>query len=171
MFKASCQWLTTFTKIYSMSLRRRSNKKHLSVEERKPKCQRWHARFRRRLKNGDPSKLHPKWGRWLPEDRISIDQVPCNLREGGGHILTLIQALRGFGWWDLRQMRGSDSVPYKSPHAARMEILRSREAASRRSASSSAAKVSDHKPARRTRGRLHLQYHVGLKTKVCIPPY
>ena len=85
LFRASGRWLTSFTRQYNMSLRRRSNKKHLSVEERMPKCQRWHARFRRRLKGGPAAKLHPKWGRWLPEDRLSIDQVPCNLREGGTH--------------------------------------------------------------------------------------
>ena len=83
-FKASSCWLSLFARHFSISLRRKTNKKHLSVEERMPKCQRWHARFRRRLKGGKPEKLHPKWGRWLPEDRLSIDQVPCNLREGDG---------------------------------------------------------------------------------------
>jgi hypothetical protein len=83
-FKASPKWLYTFAHHFSISLRWKTNKKHLSVEDRLPKCQRWHARFRRRLKGGDVEKLHPKWGRWLPEDRLSIDQVPCNLREGDG---------------------------------------------------------------------------------------
>mmetsp|Transcript_18076 Transcript_18076/g.45302 ORF Transcript_18076/g.45302 Transcript_18076/m.45302 type:complete len:270 (-) Transcript_18076:430-1239(-) len=44
-----------------------------SVEERATKCKRWHARFRRRLRKG--VQRDPKWGRWLPEDRISLDQV------------------------------------------------------------------------------------------------
>lgn len=83
-FKASPKWLQAFTRYFEMSLRRKTNKKHMSIEERMPKCQRWHARFRRRLKGGPQSMQHPKWGRWLPFDRISIDQVPCNLREGGG---------------------------------------------------------------------------------------
>ena len=81
-FKASSCWLHQFTRHFDMSLRSKTNKKHLSVDKRLPKCKRWHARFRRRLKGGPKSKLDPKWGRWLPEDRLSIDQVPCNLREG-----------------------------------------------------------------------------------------
>lgn len=72
-FKASKSWLVAFTDYYSMSLRRRSNKKNVSVEERATKCKRWHARFRRRLRKG--VQRDPKWGRWLPEDRISLDQV------------------------------------------------------------------------------------------------
>jgi hypothetical protein len=72
-FKASACWLANFTQYFGMSLRRKTNQKHLSVEERMPKCQRWHARFRRRLKGGPRCKLHPKWGRWLPEDSISVD--------------------------------------------------------------------------------------------------
>ena len=44
---------------------------------------RWHARFRRRLMHGKQGKyFDPKWGRALPQNRISIDQVPCNLTEG-----------------------------------------------------------------------------------------
>jgi hypothetical protein len=48
---------------------------------RMPKIRRWHARFRRRLKRsgGDP-----KWERWLPQNRLTCDQVPCNLRAGDG---------------------------------------------------------------------------------------
>jgi len=40
--------------------------------------------LRRRLKT-PAHNLHPTWGRWLPWNRLSIDQVPCNLREGAGH--------------------------------------------------------------------------------------
>lgn len=110
-FKASPVWLFKFTNHYNMSLRKRTNKKNMSVDERAAKCKRWHARFRRRLSRS--KQLSPKWGRWLPQDRLSIDQasaactycidivlyfmlvfelgstfawrldqVPCNLREG-----------------------------------------------------------------------------------------
>lgn len=72
-FKASKAWLVKFTSHYNMSLRRSTNKKNMSVEERASKCKRWHARFRRRLQRG--KQLDPKWGRWLPVDRISVDQV------------------------------------------------------------------------------------------------
>ena len=82
-FRASYGWLGRFASRYNLSLRRANNHKHQSVEVRLPKIKRWHARFRRRLKACNPETLHPKWGRWLPRDRLSIDQVPCNLREGG----------------------------------------------------------------------------------------
>ena len=42
-FKASARWLNKFTDEYNMGLRKKSNVKHLSVEEREPKCKRWHA--------------------------------------------------------------------------------------------------------------------------------
>ena len=47
---------------------------------RLPKIRRWHARLRRRLKRGDT--VDPKWGRWLPRNRLAGDQVGCNLRAG-----------------------------------------------------------------------------------------
>ena len=72
-FKASKKWLYKFAMHYNMSLRVRSNKKNQSVEERAGKCKRWHARFRRRLKRG--KQQDPKYDRWLPEDRLSADQV------------------------------------------------------------------------------------------------
>lgn len=64
------------------SHRRANNNKNQSVEERLPQIRRWHARLRVRLQDAPPFKLHPVWGRWLPENRLSVDQVPCNLREG-----------------------------------------------------------------------------------------
>lgn len=72
-FKACKTWLAKFFNCYNMSLRKSTNKKNMSVEERAGKCRRWHARFRRRLKRG--KQLSSIWGRWLPEDRISLDQV------------------------------------------------------------------------------------------------
>ena len=83
-FRASHRWLQAFTRRHRMSLRRKTNSKHQPVESRISKCQRWHARFRRRLQRGtfEGAHVHEKWGRWLPENRISIDQVPCNLRDG-----------------------------------------------------------------------------------------
>ena len=83
-FRASHRWLQGFARRHHLSLRRKTNSKHEPVEARLAKCKRWHARFRRRLRGSKATVLHPKWGRWLPEDRISIDQVPCNLREGDG---------------------------------------------------------------------------------------
>lgn len=74
-FKGSYGWVFRLARRHNISLRRANNHKHQSVEERLPKIKRWHARLRRRLKTGPKSRLHPKWGRWLPENRLSIDQV------------------------------------------------------------------------------------------------
>lgn len=77
-FKTSKHWLAGFAAHYNISRRKQTNKKNMSAEERAAKCKRWHARFRRRLKRGNKQK-HPKWGRWLPEDRYSLDQVYCTV--------------------------------------------------------------------------------------------
>lgn len=81
-FKASYGWLWKFCSRNNLSWRRSNNHKHQDVQERLPRIKRWHARLRLRLKQGPPGKVHPTWGRWLPENRLSVDQVPCNLREG-----------------------------------------------------------------------------------------
>ena len=85
-FRASHRWLQAFARRHRLSLRRKTNSKHMPIESRLAKCKRWHARFRRRLRHesSTTAPLHETWGRWLPQDRISIDQVPCNLREGDG---------------------------------------------------------------------------------------
>ena len=83
-FKATKWWLRSFARRFGMSLRRKSNSRAESVLVRLPKIKRWHARLRRRLGRGPAERLDPKWGRWLPEDRLHADQVPCNLRAGDG---------------------------------------------------------------------------------------
>ena len=46
----------------------------------------WHARLRRRLMAKAMGRIiHEKWGRWLPRNRLSHDQVGINLREGLQH--------------------------------------------------------------------------------------
>ena len=82
-FKASYGWQQALLDRLGISSRRGSNNKCDHVMQRLPRIKRWHARWRRRLKSGPTYKLHPKWGRWLPRNRLSVDQVPCNLREGG----------------------------------------------------------------------------------------
>lgn len=52
-----------------------------SSQVRLPKIKRWHARLRRRLKRGSVA-IDPVYGRWLPRNRLSHDQVGCNLRAG-----------------------------------------------------------------------------------------
>lgn len=84
-FKASHGWLLAFADRQNLSLRRVNNIKHAPVEERLPRIKRWHARLRRRLKvkpSLGSAPMDPVWGRWLPKNRLSCDQVPCNLREG-----------------------------------------------------------------------------------------
>lgn len=81
-FKATHGWLIKFAQRYGITLRRANNHKHQSVEMRIAKIKRFHARLRRRLMDAPPHRLHPKWGRWLPQNRLSVDQVPCNFREG-----------------------------------------------------------------------------------------
>ena len=93
-FRASHRWLQAFARRHRLSLRRKTNSKHMPIEARLAKCKRWHARFRRRLRCSSTTPLHKTWGRWLPEDRISIDQVPCNLREGDGRTYAEIGSKR-----------------------------------------------------------------------------
>lgn len=76
LFKASYGWVWRFAHRNGLSLRRANNHKHAPVSVRVPRIQRWHARLRRRLKDAPQGRLHPKWGRWLPANRLSIDQVP-----------------------------------------------------------------------------------------------
>ena len=73
-FKGSYGWLERFASRFDIALRRANNSKNQSVAERLPKIKRWHARLRRRLKVGPPGRLHVKWGRWLPKNRLSVDQ-------------------------------------------------------------------------------------------------
>lgn len=78
-FKGSYGWVWRFAHRHGISLRRANNHKHQSVEERLPRIKRWHARLRRRLSTPSPGMmLHPTWGRWLPKNRLSIDQVGIN---------------------------------------------------------------------------------------------
>lgn len=81
-FRASYGWVWRFAARFNISLRRATNHKHQSVAERLPKIKRWLARLRLRLNEGPEHRKHPVWGRWLPCNRLSVDQVPCNFREG-----------------------------------------------------------------------------------------
>ena len=79
-FCASRGWFTGFIKRYNITLRKQSNSKGQSVEQRKPGIQQWHARLRHRVRRG--KQVSPKWGRWLPECRYNVDQVPFTLADG-----------------------------------------------------------------------------------------
>ena len=79
-FKADKGWLRNYARYYGIALRRKSNTKSEPIEMRLPKIKRWHARLRRRLKRGQC--VDPVYGRWLPHNRLSHDQVGANLRAG-----------------------------------------------------------------------------------------
>ena len=73
-------WFNAFLSRFRITLRKQTNTKAKSVEQRKAGIQQWHARLRRRIKRG--TDVHPKWGRWLPESRFNVDQVPLTLADG-----------------------------------------------------------------------------------------
>jgi len=113
-FRASHRWLQAFARRHRLSLRRKTNSKHVPIETRLAKCKRWHARFRRRLRRASStSPFHETWGRWLPHDRISIDQAPCNLREGDGRTYAGRSGRSVCGWSGTSRTMESASAPYK----------------------------------------------------------
>ena len=57
-FRGSHGWVAAFTGRYDLVLRRANNHKHQSAWERLAKIKRWHARFRRRLKEGARTLAH-----------------------------------------------------------------------------------------------------------------
>ena len=72
-FKATKWWLRSFARRFGISLRRKSNSRAESVLVCLPKIKRWHARLRRRLRRAPAEQLDPRWGRWLPRNRLSCD--------------------------------------------------------------------------------------------------
>lgn len=72
-FKSSDTWLRRFVRRNGLAVRQRSNHNSQSVHERVPGLRQWHARLRRRLKRGAQ---YGQWGRWTPENRFNVDQVP-----------------------------------------------------------------------------------------------
>ena len=77
-FRASQQWVTNFLRRHQLSVRVKTNGKHLSVQDRLPRIQKWHRDLRARLvKEGSGG--DPKWGLYPPERRLNVDQVPYSL--------------------------------------------------------------------------------------------
>ena len=79
-FRASRGWFTGFIKRYNIGLRKQSNSKGQSAEQRKPGIHQWHALLQHRGRRG--KQLSSKWGRWLPECWYNVDQVPFTLIDG-----------------------------------------------------------------------------------------
>lgn len=74
-FEANTSWRERFYHRFRLTTRKRTNKKHLSMEARIEKWKEYHAKLRGFLKSGNQQDT--KYGRYLPENRYNVDQVPC----------------------------------------------------------------------------------------------
>ena len=78
-FKASDNWFQRFNRRNNISLRRRTNKKQHSADAARENIQKFHRNLRKvvqsksRRSNAVPDR---KYGRWMPKQRFSVDQVP-----------------------------------------------------------------------------------------------
>ena len=72
-FKASNKWVWSFLRRHRLCVRRKTNGKNLSIQQRLPLIQQWHRDLRSRLRKGGGD---PKWGLYPPEQRWNVDQVP-----------------------------------------------------------------------------------------------
>ena len=78
-FRASPNWMFSFKKRHGISLRRKTNKKKQGSQEMLPVIQAFHQQLRRDLnscRRRTNMVNHKKWGRWVPERRFNVDQVP-----------------------------------------------------------------------------------------------
>eukprot|EP00795_Rhopilema_esculentum_P014366 gene14366-5413_t len=78
-FKASPNWMFSFKKRHGISLRRKTNKKKQGSHEMLPVIQAFHQQLRSDLnscRRRTNMVNHKKWGRWVPERRFNVDQVP-----------------------------------------------------------------------------------------------
>ena len=73
-FTGSKGWFCLFLRRYNLVLRKKTNSKRASVEEKRPIIANFHAKLRLFLSTGQNP--HPKWGRFLPKNRWNVDQVP-----------------------------------------------------------------------------------------------
>ena len=78
-FKASGNWFQRFKKRKNITLRKRTNKKKDSAEEGRERIQNFHRELRKALnstRRRSNLQKTSKYGRWLPEQRYNVDQVP-----------------------------------------------------------------------------------------------
>ncbi|XP_014675269.1 PREDICTED: jerky protein homolog-like [Priapulus caudatus] len=78
-FRGSSNWFQRFKKRHNISFRHRSNKKQNSADDGRETIQRFHRNLRKAVKSRrrrSSSTLDAKYGRWSPENRYNIDQVP-----------------------------------------------------------------------------------------------
>lgn len=79
-FKASNNWFQRFKRRHKISLRRRTNKKKNAANDGRETIQRFHRNLRKALQSkrrrNTSFVADPTYGRWLPKNRLNVDQVP-----------------------------------------------------------------------------------------------
>jgi len=78
-FKGSGNWFQRFKKRHGISFRRRTNKKKDAADEGRERIQKFHRDLREAVKSRRRrvnSTQDVKYGRWTPQNRYNIDQVP-----------------------------------------------------------------------------------------------
>lgn len=74
-FVASPHWRRRFYSRYKLVTRRKTNKRHLSMDVRINKWKDYHSKLRHFIQAGD--QIDPKYGSFIPENRYYVDQVSC----------------------------------------------------------------------------------------------
>ena len=78
-FKASNGWLLRFMRRNNIKFRNRKNVKAESAEEKRQKIMQWHSDLRLKVlpyREGHVGSYHPHYGRFPPERRYNMDQIP-----------------------------------------------------------------------------------------------
>ena len=78
-FKGSDNWFYRFKKRHGISFRRRTNKKKEAADDGRQTIQKFHRDLREAVKSRRrraDSTQDAKYGRWAPQNRYNIDQVP-----------------------------------------------------------------------------------------------
>ena len=80
-FKGSNNWLRRFVKRNGIAIRRRTNKQKIGNSSKLPIIQSFHRQLRKDLNSKRRREglveFDQKWGRWPPNRRYNVDQVPC----------------------------------------------------------------------------------------------
>ena len=78
-FKAGPSWRRRFAKRHIISVQKRTNKKRLTLAEVVPALQQWHKGVAAMVASKpDPARtVDPVYGRFPPQFRLNVDQVPC----------------------------------------------------------------------------------------------
>ena len=85
-FKASNNWFQRFKRRHKISLKRRTNKKKNAANDGRETIQRFHRDLRKAVQSKrrrDMSFVADEtYGRWLPKNRLNVDQVPLPIGTG-----------------------------------------------------------------------------------------